>query len=104
MFVEFEGSGDGAGGLADPAGIDAGANGLDDPGSLISILCRKDGDFEVLAIAEHDVSAIEAKSFDAETNFARSGFRKGDFVKLEDFGGTGLVEADNLYGVGHTYP
>jgi hypothetical protein len=56
-----------------------------------------------LAVAEHDLGAVESESFDSQTDFACAGLRKWEFIKLEDFGGSGLMEANDLYGVGHAY-
>jgi hypothetical protein len=57
-----------------------------------------------LAVAEHDLSTVESESFNAETDFAWARLRKWKLIELEDFSGTGLVEANDLYGVGHGYP
>jgi hypothetical protein len=35
-----------------------------------------------LAVAEHDLSAIEAEGFDAETHFSMVWFGEGEFVEL----------------------
>ena len=104
VVVEFECSGNSADGLADPTGIDTWACGFDDAGGLVTVLGWKDWRLEVLAVAEHDLGAVESESFDAQTDFARTGLRKWEFIKLEDFGGAGLMEANDLYGVGHGIP
>jgi hypothetical protein len=103
VVVKFEASWDSADGLADPTGIDIRACGFDDTGGLVTVLCRMDWRLEVLAVAEHDLGAIESESFDAETDLACTRLRKWEFIKLEDFGGSGLMEANDLYGVGHAY-
>jgi hypothetical protein len=59
---------------------------------------------EVLAVTKHDLGAVQSESFDAETNLARARLREREFVKLKDFGGPSLMEANDLYGVGHVYP
>ena len=57
-----------------------------------------------MAVAKHDLGTVESESFNAETDFAWTGLRKWKLIKLEDFRRTGLVEANDLYGVGHAYP
>jgi hypothetical protein len=54
-----------------------------------------------LAVAEHYLGAIEAESFDAETDFSIVWFGEREFIELEDIGVAGLVETNDLYGVGH---
>jgi hypothetical protein len=104
VVVKFEASWDSADGLADPTGIDIWSYGFDDASGFVAILCRKDRCLEVLAVAKHDLGAVESESFNAETDLAWAGLRKWEFIKLKDFGGSGLVETDDLYGVGHAYP
>jgi hypothetical protein len=101
VTVEFEGSGDGADGLADPTGIDTWAYGFDDPGGLVAIFGWRYGCFEILSVAEHDLRAVQSKSFHAEQDLTWPGLRQWEFVKLKDFGGSGLVEANDLYGIRH---
>jgi hypothetical protein len=103
VVVELEGSGNSADGLANPPGIDTWPDGFDDAGGLVTVLGWRDGSLEVLAVAEHDLGTVEPESFHAETDFARTGLRKWKLIELEDFSGTGLVEAHDLYGVGHAY-
>jgi hypothetical protein len=103
VVVEFEGSGNSADDLPNPAGIDIWSYGFDDPGGLVPVLCWRDWRLQVLAIAEHDLGAVESESFDAETDFTWARLRNWQFIKLEDFGGSGLMEANDLYGVGHAY-
>jgi hypothetical protein len=93
-----------ADGLANPTGIDAWSDGFDDAGGLVTVLGWRDGGLEVLAVAEHDLGTVESESFNAETDFARTGLGKWKLIELEDFSGTGLVEANDLYGVGHACP
>jgi hypothetical protein len=57
-----------------------------------------------LAVAEHDLGAVESESFNPEPDLARTGFRKWKLIDLEDSSGTGLVEANNLCRIGHAYP
>jgi hypothetical protein len=57
-----------------------------------------------LSVAEHDLSAVQSKSFHAEEDLARAGLRKWEFIKLKDFGGSSLVETNDLYGVRHASP
>jgi hypothetical protein len=104
VAVELEGSGNGADGLANPTGSDIWSDGFDDAGGLVTVPGWRDGCLQVLAVAEHDLGTVEAESFNAETDFARTGLRKWKLIKLEDFSGTGLVEANDLYSVGHAYP
>jgi hypothetical protein len=104
VAIELEGSGNSADGLANPTGIDTGSDGFDDARGLVTILGWSDGRLEVSAVAEHDLGTVEPESFHAETDFARAGLRKWKLIELEDFSGTRLVEANDLYGVGHTYP
>ncbi len=87
--------------FADPCGIDAGADGFYDAGGLVAILCREGGSFEILAVAKHDLGAIEAKSFDAEANLSMARCGEGEFIELKDFGAACFVEADEFYGIGH---
>jgi hypothetical protein len=47
MRVEFEEAGDGAGCLADPAGVDAGADGFEDAGGLVDAFGGEGGGLEV---------------------------------------------------------
>ena len=82
MIVEFEGSRDGADGLADPTGIDTWAHGFDDPGGLVSILGWMYGCFEILSVAEHNLGAVQSKSSNAEEYLASAGLRKWKFIKL----------------------
>jgi len=56
-----------------------------------------------LSVAEHDLSSVQSKSFNAEQDLAWAGLRKWEFIKLKDFGGSGLVETDDLYGVRPAY-
>jgi hypothetical protein len=44
-----------------------------------------------------------ARLSDAETDFTSARLRNWQFIKLENLGGSGLVEANDLYGVGHAY-
>jgi hypothetical protein len=104
VAIELEGSGNSADGLANPTGIDTWSDGFNVAGGLVTVLGGRDGCLEVLAVAEHDLGTVESESFNPETDFARAGFRKWKLVKLEDFSGTGLVEANDHYGVGHAYP
>jgi hypothetical protein len=104
VVVELEGAGNSADGLANPTGVDTGSDSVDDAGGLVTVFGRRDGCLEVLAIAEHDLGTVESESFHAETDFARTGLRKWKLIELQDFSGAGLVEANDLYGVGHAYP
>jgi len=90
--------------LAKPIGIDTWSDGFDDAGGLVTILGWSDGRLEVSAVAEHDLGTVESERFHAETDFARAGLRKWKLIELEDFSGTSLVEANDLYGVGHAFP
>jgi hypothetical protein len=56
-----------------------------------------------LAVAEHDLGAVETDSFDPEADLALGWFGKREFVELEDFGATNFVAADDLYCGGHAY-
>ena len=104
MIVEFEGSGNGADGLADPTGVDTWAYSFDDPGGLVAILGWRYGCFEVLSVAEHNLSAVQPKSFHAEPDLTWAGLRQSEFIKLKDLGGSGLVETNDLYSIRHAYP
>jgi hypothetical protein len=104
VAIELEGSWNSADGLANPTRIDTWSDGFDDARGLVTILGWSDGRLEVSAVAEHDLGTVESKRFHAETDFARAGLRKWKLIELEDFSGTRLVEANDLYGVGHTYP
>jgi len=57
-----------------------------------------------LPVAEHDLGAVQSKSFNAEADLACAGLRKWEFIKLKDLGWSGLVKTDDLYGIGHVYP
>jgi hypothetical protein len=103
VVVEFEGPGDRADGLSNPIRIDTWSCRFDDPGRLVTVLGWRDRRLEVLAIAEHDLGPIESDSFDAQTDFPGARLRKRKVIKLEDLGGPGLMEANDLYGVGHAY-
>ena len=48
----------------------------------------------VSILAEMCLSAIEADSFNAKTNFAYAGFRKQKFIELENLRGADLVKAN----------
>jgi hypothetical protein len=103
VVVEFESSGDSADGLPDPVGIHTRSYGFDNSGSLVTVPGWRDWSFQILAIAEHNLGAVESESFDPETDFPWARFRHWQFIKLEHFGGPGLVEANNLYGTRHAY-
>jgi hypothetical protein len=103
VVVELEGSGNSTDGLANPTGIDTWSHGFDDAGSFVTVLGWRDGCLQVLAVAEHDLSTVESERFHAETDFAWAWLGKRKLIELEDFSGTGLVEANDLYGVGHVY-
>jgi len=100
VVIEGEGGG-GAGGFADPIGVDAGADGFDDARGLVAVGGGEDGRFEVAVVEEHALGAVEADGFDAEADFIFAGFWEGEFVELKNFRSADLVEADDLYGVGH---
>jgi hypothetical protein len=104
VVVELEGSGNSADDLANPTGIDTWSDGFGDAGGLVTVLGWRDGCLEVAAVAEHDLGTVESDSFHTETDFARTGLRKWKLIELEDFSGTGLVETNDLYSVGHAYP
>jgi hypothetical protein len=104
VIVEFEGSGNRADGLADPTGINTWAYGFDDAGGLVAIFGWRYGCFEILSVAEHDLSAIQPKSFHPEPDLTRAGLKQWEFIKLKDLGGPDLVEANDLYGIRHAYP
>jgi hypothetical protein len=47
---------------------------------------------------------VFATHISPEPNLGWGGIRKGELVKLEDFGGPGLMEANDRYCAGHAYP
>jgi hypothetical protein len=104
VFAEFEGCRNSADGLSKPTGIDPWAYGFDDARGFVAILGRMDGCLEVLAVAKHDLGAVQPESFDAETDLVWARLGKREFIKLEDFSRSCLMEANDLYGVGHIYP
>ncbi len=92
MRVEAEDAWNGAGGLSYPGGIDAGANGFDNTCRFVAVLRGEDRIFKILAVAEHDLGAVEAESLDAETNLAVGGLGNGAIFELKNLCGAGLVK------------
>jgi hypothetical protein len=57
-----------------------------------------------LPVVKHDLGAVESEGFDAESNLAWAGLRKREFIKLKNFGGSGLVGTGDFHGIGHANP
>jgi hypothetical protein len=89
-------SGDGADRLAEPSRVHAGADGFHSSGSFVADLGRQLGLDQIPAQAEHDFGAVEADRLHAQTNLSGGRLRQRQFIDLEDFRASGLMEANDL--------
>jgi hypothetical protein len=96
VVAEFESSGNNAGDLANPTGIDPLCLRLRRSRRPRNRSLMDERGLKVLPVAKHDLGAVESDSFDAETNLAWAGLRKREFIKLKDFGASGVVGADDF--------
>src|ERR1700744_6503984 len=103
VLVQFEGSGNSADDLPDPARIDAWSYSFDNSGRLVTILRWMDWRLQILAIAEHDLGTVKSESLNAETYFTRGRLRNWQLIELQHFSGPGLVEANDLNSIRHSY-
>src|SRR5215472_6037840 len=92
VVVHGEGR-DGADSIADLEPLAARADGGDRPGRLIPDASWEIGLFDVLAPAEHRLSAIEPQRLDADLDLAFPGRRDVEVLDLQDLGSAGLVES-----------
>src|SRR5499426_391532 len=92
VLVHGEGR-DGADRIADLEPVAAWADGGDRPGRLIPDAGREIGLIDVLAPAEHRLSAIEPQRLDADLDLALPGRRDVELLDLQDLGSAGLVES-----------
>src|SRR5215471_17017513 len=92
VLVHGEGR-DGADRIADLELLPARADGGNRPGRLTPDAGRELGLIDVLAPAEHRLSAIEPQRLDADLDLAFPGRRDVELIDLQDLGSAGLVES-----------